>query len=347
MNTKIIPTFSIDHEDVYMKRLEFYKELGIKTIRLNLTRYSLAEYEIEINKIKNVQTKLWGKQCIDIMLDVPYPGTKARIKFDGLSRDVFIKKNDLITITNNEKQMNVKNKIFFVENIQDLIRANINDSIEIDDGRLKLIVVSKGKNTIKLQAINSAKVHYMKSINRAGKIYFSEEREEYLHYLTSLIGKTGINLVAFSFVETEEQMKNINRIFGKNNVSCIPKIETLKGIQNLDKILNHCNIAMLGRGDLALTGGIHIVGVAQEYFIDTCKKNGTIIIVATDIMNSVGEFSLSTPLRSDLVDLDNLIRNSVDYVVASGPMSNSSYLKDFYRLIRDISAFRNEGLLYE
>lgn len=347
MHTNIIPTFSIDTEDIYQKRLSFYKKLGIKIIRLNLTRYSLAEYEVEIKKIKNIQLKLWGKQCIDIMLDVPYPGTKSRIKFDGLSRDVFIEKNDVITITDNENQMSVKNKSFFVENIQDLLRAKVNDRIEIDDGRLKLTVISKDKNAIKMQAINNANVHYMKSINRVGKIYFYEEREEYLHDLSSLIENTDTNLVCFSFVETEEQMQTINRLFGKNNVNCVPKIETLKGIQNLNRIQKHCNMAMLGRGDLALTSGIHIVGIAQEKFIETCKKNGVTIIVATDIMNSVGEFSLSTPLRSDLVDLDNLLHNSVDYVVSSGPMSNSSYLKDFCKLIRDISTVRKGGELYE
>lgn len=347
MHTKIIPTFSIDTEDIYVKRLTLYKELGIKVIRLNLTRYSLGEYAIEINKLKNVQKKLWGKQCIDIMLDVPFPGTKSRIKFDGCSREVFIQKNDLITITDCEDKMSVTKNIFFVENIKDLKLSEINECIEIDDGRLKLVVISKDENSIKLQALNNAKVHYMKSINRSGKTFFMEEREEYIRDLASLISNTATNMVCFSFVETEEQMQTINQVFGKKDIYCVPKIETLRGIENLNRILKYCNIAMLGRGDLALTSGIHIVGVAQEHFINTCKKNNTAIIIATDIMNSVVEFSVSTPLRSDLVDIDNLIHNSVDYVVTSGPMANSAYLKDFCRLITDIRDVRNERLFYE
>jgi len=333
--TKIIPTFSVDTEDNYKKRLTLYDNLNIDTIRFNLTRYTFDEYQVELDKIRAIQKEI-SKKKMKIIFDVPYPGTKARIKFDGQEANVDVRNGEIIKITKDISLMDVENRILFVENIDDLEQSTTGQVIEIDDGRLNLSFIEKKDDLLVFKTMGSGSLKYMKSINRKEHIFFREKRMGYMNNLINFVENNEPWGVCFSFVETKEDMIKLQECFSENETKLIPKIETPTAINNLEEILDYCDMAMLGRGDLALTGGGNMMGYYQEKFISTCKAKGKNIIIATDIMNSLAEFTLSFPLRSDLIDLDNLVKNKVDYIVTSGEMGKGTGLKKTKDLLNGI-----------
>lgn len=341
--TEIIPTFSVNTEKNYKKIFDLYQSLNIKEARLNLTRYSLDFYRNEIRKIYNLQLKNYGSIVCDLILDVPYPGTKARIDFDGEKSSVEIEKGTTLFITNDEDQKSIENNIISVDNFSNLSLVKKNEILEIDDGRLKLKVIDKNDNFITTNVLNSGKLKWKKSINRKGIVYFQEKRSEYIDKLFNLFLDIKPKKIVFSFLEKESQINKIKERFNSNKqqVNIIPKIETPKAISNLDEISRHCDQMMLGRGDLVLTGDSAKLGQQEDEFFSTCLKNKVEPIIATDIMNSISDLNFEVPLRSDLIDLDYIVKKRATAIVTSGTSGLGIGLKKIRQILTKIDEARN------
>lgn len=339
---KVIPTLTIGNKKWYKEKFLLYDALNISSMRINLTRYSLNYYLKQLLLIKEIQHELWGYEKIEILLDVPYPGTKARICFDGEESNYYIKKNEKIFIVKDKNKMNIKQKKFWVDLFEHLKTGNINEKVEIDDGKLSFNILEKNDEYIKLESMSNGYIGYMKSINLVGQVYINQDSPKIKKDLKNIIEKTQPNKVIFSFLNDLNQIIDIKEYFNLDEKKIIPKIETPIAINNLDKIATECKTLMLGRGDLVLTSNSSMLGIYQDTFINICKEKNKSIIIATDIMNSNLDNNNKLPLRSDLIDLDNLIKSKVDYVVTSGKMGMSKKLNQMVKLINEISKERFE-----
>lgn len=116
------------------------------------------------------------------------------------------------------------------------------------------------------------------------------------------------------------------------NPICMPKIETVRAIENLPEIHSGVDSVMLGRGDLGIIGDYTQLGVYQEYVIQYCKANKKKIFVATDIMDSLEEYNV--PSRADLLDLYYLLSSEVDGLVTSAKNAQPILLKRFCNIVR-------------
>ncbi len=340
MKTRVIPTLTIGDYNWYLKIFNLYRNLNISYIRINLTRFTYDEYINEIMIIKKIQEDIWGKEVFKIILDVPYPGVKARVSFNGDKNYFDVKIGDTIYIHKNKKDENFREKRLSTNLFSSLSNGKIGDYIEIDDGKILFKIVEKKDDFIKLESLSKGSIGYMKTVNIKGKVYSNEVRQSEKEDLRKLIFAIKPYKIMFSFINDTEDIIYIKNFFKIQTDMIIPKIETPVAMSNLENISNYCSQVMLGRGDLALTGKPSLLGIYQENFINTCKKNKAEIIIATDIMTSNIETKQSLPLRSDLIDLDLLIKKEVNFVVTSGKMGLGEKLNEFVDIITAIEKER-------
>ena len=117
-----------------------------------------------------------------------------------------------------------------------------------------------------------------------------DERE-----IQKIVDKHHVSLI-LSFVETANNVLWAEQTF---NTTVIPKIETIKAVENLDEIVQCSDKIIIGRGDLALAFGYEQVGIIQDYVLKHAKE----AIIATGSLVSL--LYGRVPTQAEIIDVTN------------------------------------------
>jgi pyruvate kinase len=161
MKIDIIPTLGIYGEEYYINQAKKIKQLNIKLIRINLTRYDIKRYLIELKKIKQI-FKENGCLNIEFMIDIPFPGDKTRIEFDGENSKIELIESEIIYLNSIRDKMNYIKRNFYASNYQKFKTGEI---VNIDDGKIKGIVINSDDKKTKIKITKSGTMSYKKSIS--------------------------------------------------------------------------------------------------------------------------------------------------------------------------------------
>lgn len=318
----IIPTLRVfDDLKDYDCIVKKFLDKNIRLLRVNMSRYSPEKYKDDIKYIRELSS---GK--IEIMADIPIPGQKYRLY---TNEDRTIKKGQEITFV--PLGNHIVNSI--VVNIKKFECKEKVGKILLGDGELSFTTKSISKDKIVAVADNSGILRGKRAFIFLDSIPFEMYEEEKLErYLKALKEINPIKIV-LSFSETTEILnlleEKIKQVLPETMI--IPKIETQIGINNLDKITDYYNEIMLGRGDLALFSDINKFGENQEYVLNTSKRKGVNVIVATDILTSLYENIV--PSRGELTDIYYLKNKKVEDIVVSAGISMSEELFNRFHLL--------------
>lgn len=318
----IIPTLRVcDDLKDYDCIVKNFLDKNIRLLRVNMSRYSPEKYKDDIKYIRELSS---GK--IEIMADIPIPGQKYRLY---TNEDRTIKKGQEITFV--PLGNHIVNSI--VVNIKKFECKEKVGKILLGDGELSFTAKSISKDKIVAVADNSGILRGKRAFIFLDSIPFAMYDEEKLErYLKALKEINPIKIV-LSFSETTEILnlleEKIKQVLPETMI--IPKIETQIGINNLDKITDCYNEIMLGRGDLALFSDINKFGENQEYVLNTSKRKGVNVIVATDILTSLYENIV--PSRGELTDIYYLKNKKVEDIVVSAGISMSEELFNRFHLL--------------
>jgi pyruvate kinase len=103
----------------------------------------------------------------------------------------------------------------------------------------------------------------------------------------------------------------------------VAKIETRSAWENLDKILDVSDCAMVARGDLGLQLNPQEVPAIQKEIIRKCSVRGKPVITATQMLDSME--TNTEPTRAEANDVFNAIQDGTDAVMLSGETSKGKY----------------------
>lgn len=318
----IIPTLRVfDDLKDYDCIVKKFLDKNIRLLRVNMSRYSPEKYKDDIKYIRELSS---GK--IEIMADIPIPGQKYRLY---TNEDRTIKKGQEITFV--PLGNHIVNSI--VVNIKKFECKEKVGKILLGDGELSFTAKSISKDKIVAVADNSGILRGKRAFIFLDSIPFEMyDKEKLESYLKALKEINPIKIV-LSFSETTEILnlleEKIKQVLPETMI--IPKIETQIGINNLDKITDCYNEIMLGRGDLALFSDINKFGENQEYVLNTSKRKGVNVIVATDILTSLYENIV--PSRGELTDIYYLKNKKVEDIVVSAGISMSEELFNRFHLL--------------
>lgn len=129
--------------------------------------------------------------------------------------------------------------------------------------------------------------------------------------------------LAVSFAETAEQIKKVRAEFAGKTIKIIAKIETGKGIDDLEDLIGVTDGIMVARGDLGKNIKLEDVPVFQKLIIKKCNEKHKMVITATEMLLSMTDSK--TPERAEVSDVANAVLDGTDFVMLSEETSIGQY----------------------
>ena len=128
-----------------------------------------------------------------------------------------------------------------------------------------------------------------------------------------------------SFVNAREDVITAREIIEKagGDALIISKIESRRGIENIDEIIDESDGIMVARGDLGVDVPMEELPVLQKSIIKKCRQKGKFAIVATEMLASM--YESPRPTRAEVSDVANAILDGTDCVMLSGETTIGKY----------------------
>lgn len=296
---------------------------GMTTVRLNFSHGDHEEQGARIVWSKQVMEKI-GKP-ISIMLDTKGPEIRVGKMLDDKQ---LIVRDSMVTVYT--KSSDYKKKICGASEItvsydmsKDLKPGNI---ILVDDGKLQLDVILVKSGIIQTKAFNQHLLKTNKRVNLPGvkfSLPFLSERD--INDITFGVSQ-GIDYIAASFVNSADDVKKIRDLLKKlkaEHIAIISKIESQIGIDNIDEIIAASDGIMVARGDLGLEIPYYDVPYWEKVLIRKCRKAGKLVIVATQMLESMTDNP--APTRAEVTDVYFATELGADATMLSGESANGNY----------------------
>lgn len=144
--------------------------------------------------------------------------------------------------------------------------------------------------------------------------------------------------LAVSFAETAEQIRKVRQEFKDKQVKLIAKIETGRGIDDIDELIEATDGIMVARGDLGRNIKMEDVPVFQKIIIKKCNEKHRMVITATEMLLSMTHSK--TPERAEVSDVANAVLDGSDYVMLSEETAVGKYpveaVAEMQQIIKEI-----------
>ncbi len=134
-----------------------------------------------------------------------------------------------------------------------------------------------------------------------------------------------LDYIALSFVAGPKDIETCREIVREYSGSqkIIAKIERLVALESLDEIISASDAVMVARGDLGNEVPLEQIPFIQDRIIQSAKKAGKPVIVATQMMLSMVNSPL--PTRAEVTDVANAILRGADAVMLSEETAAGNY----------------------
>jgi pyruvate kinase len=293
-------------------------EAGVNVARMNLSHGS---YDVHNEVYANVRKAAedTGKP-VAVLVDLQ--GPKIRLgKFEGGPYDLEV--GDLFTITT-EDIVGTKERVgtTFKGLPQDVSPG---DFLLIDDGKVKVEVVSTDGVDVVTKVVVAGPVSNNKGINLPGVAVnvpaLSEKDEQDLRWGLAL----GADYIALSFVRNAADVDRVFEIMAEEGrkVPVIAKIEKPQAVDALEEIIDAFDGIMVARGDLAVELPLEAVPIVQKRAVELSRRMAKPVIVATQMLESMTHSPV--PTRAEASDVANAVLDGADAVMLSGETSVGEY----------------------
>ena len=201
----------------------------------------------------------------------------------------------------------------------------VGDKVLIDNALLVLEVIEKKEDYLVLKALGDGKIQNNKTINVPGvdlKLDFMSEVDK---KDIAFAAKHACDYLALSFVNTREDVIEARELIKEagGDAQIISKIESSKGIDNIDDIIDESDGIMVARGDLGVEVPLEKLPMLQKNIIKKCRQKGKLAIVATEMLASM--YENPRPTRAEVSDIANAIVDGTDCVMLSGETTVGKY----------------------
>jgi pyruvate kinase len=199
------------------------------------------------------------------------------------------------------------------------------DSLLLSDGSIELRVEATDGSTIATTVVEGGKLGENKGINAPGVSLptsaITLKDMEDLQFGLSL----GVDLVALSFVQSAADLRRARQVIADNNgdVALVAKIERPQALDDLDAILESCDVVMVARGDLGLEMPLQRVPLAQKNITRRARERRVPVILATQVLESMTVEG--RPTRAEVSDAANAVSDGVDAIMLSGETATGAF----------------------
>jgi len=195
------------------------------------------------------------------------------------------------------------------------------DVLLLDDGAIELRVESVTGGRIDCSVVIGGRLSNNKGINKQGgglsAPALTEKDKEDIRFATEI----GADYVAVSFVRNGDDIRLARELFqaagGKGGI--VAKIERAEALQAVEDIIEASDVIMVARGDLGVEIGDAELPAVQKRLIHLARELNSVVITATQMMQSMIENPI--PTRAEVFDVANAVLDGTDAVMLSAESS--------------------------
>lgn len=295
-------------------------ENGADIVRLNCSHFNKEEFEHVVKVAREI------KGDLHILVDLC--GKKIRVskELDYIykiysGQEVYFCGEDFYKLIEISKLKEMKLIPLTIET-EEIIKSDIK-SISMKDNSMNFEIIEVNKGVIKAKVLRGGIIRGGKGCNLSNiynnKSYLSKNDEESILWALN----NDIDIICQSFVESEEDIRLVRDLISKegkkNSCDLWAKVETPRGINNLEKILKVANSIVIGRGDLVPESGILNAVDLQEKAINIIKENNKRVIIATHLLNSMKNGHPAT--LPEIESIRKFVKIGVDGFLLAGETS--------------------------
>jgi pyruvate kinase len=153
----------------------------------------------------------------------------------------------------------------------------------------------------------------------------------------------GADWIALSFVQRPEDIAEARKLIGTHGTAICAKIEKPKAVDRLDAIIEMADGIMVARGDLGVELEPYEVPPLQKMIVNTARRAGKPVIVATQMLESMIESP--SPTRAEVSDVANAVYDGADAVMLSAESAAGAWPEESVAMMDRIAVQveRDEG----
>ena len=327
-NTKIIATLGPSSSSPL--KIHSLFQAGADIFRLNFSHGNHEDHRKRVFHIRQYEKRL-GRP-IAILGDLQ--GPKIRI---GVFKKTYVilKNNQRFVLDLNPKEGD-QNRVFLPH--KEIFKSvKKNNKILIDDGKIILNIDKVLSDQIITEVLVGGKISNKKGVNIPETfIKMSSLTEKDIKDLKFCLDLS-LDYIALSFVQKAKDINDLKKYVG-NQTGIMAKFEKPMAIKNMDEILQHCDAAMVARGDLGVEMPPEEVPIIQKKIVQSCRDFGIPVVVATQMLDSMVESP--SPTRAEASDVATAVFDSADCLMLSAETASGKFpvesVKIMDRIIRGV-----------
>ena len=294
---------------------------GVNVLRFNFSHGNIKDFNFELKEARGIKKEIYILQDLS--------GRKIRV-CDSLPYIIKIYNNEEVIFCGEDAYKNDKFSLLSRKIIplnlksKELVDNSVSE-ISMKDNTMQFKIISKLEEgilaiVIKGGIVRAGKGCNIKKFNRS-KMGLSPKDKEDLKWGV----KNSVNIICQSFVESKEDIINVNTYIKSINKvegyspKIWAKIESKAGIENINSIIDEVDGILIGRGDMIPEVSLIETPIFQEMVISKTIAKGKDIILGTHLLDSMKDGR--TPNLPEVESIYYHIKNGVQGFLLAGETS--------------------------
>ena len=211
----------------------------------------------------------------------------------------------------------------------DLINdVDTGDRLLLDDGNIVLQVDKIEGTAVSTRVIVGGELSDSKGINKLGGGLSASALTEKDHEDIRFAAEIGADYLGVSFVRHGADVETARMLLRSagSNAHVVSKIERREALDKIEEIIVASDVIMVARGDLGVEIGDAEVPGVQKRLISESRAHNTVVITATQMMQSM--VSSPQPTRAEVSDVSNAVLDGTDAVMLSGETAGGKFPRE-------------------
>ena len=302
---------------------------GVTMFRLNSSHGDVEMHKTNLSYIREIEEE--EKTLIPVLLDLQGP----KIRIGTFPKSIEIHKGDILKFRH---QSEVTGDILPVDYKGMADDVTPGEKIMIDDGKIQLEVKKVEDRIIFAEVLTDGLLKQRKGINIPGSQGSLDVLTERDLKFVEFAAHADIDYLGLSFVREATDIVKLRDLLHKHGnytARIISKIEKPQAVNNIDSIIEVSDGIMVARGDLGIEISTEKVPIVQKTIIRKANAKRKVVIVATQMLDSMIENPI--PTRAETSDVANAILDGTDAIMLSGETAAGAYPVEAVAMMKKIA----------
>lgn len=325
--TKIVATLGPSSNTKEMIKKLY--EAGVTMFRMNSSHGDVEFHKKNLQIIREIEKE--ENTLIPVLLDLQGP----KIRVGQLKEPIEIKKGEILKF---KHMTDMDGDIIPVDYKGMADDVTPGEMIMIDDGKIQLEVQKTENQVIYAKVLGDGLLKPRKGINIPGSqgslAVLTERDKKFVEWAA----KEDIDYLGLSFVREASdvvELRELLKSHGNTSAKIISKIEKPQAVNNIDAIIDVSDGIMVARGDLGIEISTEKVPIVQKTIIRKANVKRKVVIVATQMLESMIENPI--PTRAETSDVANAILDGTDAIMLSGETAAGAYPLEAVQMMKKVA----------